>query len=259
MYKKIAGVAMGVLCFAWALGAHALTISEIMYNPVGSDTGHEWIEVYNDATNSLDLTNATLVIGARAHKITSVQGSARIAPGDFAIVAAHAATFLQDNPTYGGALFHASFSLKNSGDTIALKTPQGMVGPLSYASTMGGESDGNSLNWIGADVVSRAPSPGMSVSEVSLSAPASSTTKPSAKKSGSTKKRAAAVVQEVGVNEKVVEVATHTQQLQTASVGGFPSTQSVLAFFGIIALAITGVLAARQYAAREWSIVEEDS
>lgn len=35
----------------------ALVISEVLYNEVGSDTGGEWIEIYNSGPGAIDLTN----------------------------------------------------------------------------------------------------------------------------------------------------------------------------------------------------------
>ena len=38
--------------------AHAnLEITEVMYDPQGANTSHQWIEVYNNGSDSIDLTN----------------------------------------------------------------------------------------------------------------------------------------------------------------------------------------------------------
>jgi hypothetical protein len=35
-------------------------ITEVMYDPKGADSGHEWIEIYNPDSTDFDLTDATL-------------------------------------------------------------------------------------------------------------------------------------------------------------------------------------------------------
>ena len=37
---------------------HSQQISEIMYDPAGSDTGNEWIEIFNNTTSSKIMTGS---------------------------------------------------------------------------------------------------------------------------------------------------------------------------------------------------------
>ncbi|HTP10901.1 MAG TPA: lamin tail domain-containing protein, partial [Anaerolineae bacterium] len=47
-------------------GSH-LILSEVLYDPVGSDTGLEWVELYNPTGNAIDLNNYSLGNGPEAH------------------------------------------------------------------------------------------------------------------------------------------------------------------------------------------------
>lgn len=41
----------------------AVVINEIMYDPVGTDTGYEWIELYNNGTTDINLQGARIQVG----------------------------------------------------------------------------------------------------------------------------------------------------------------------------------------------------
>ena len=55
--------------------SYALQISEIMYDPSGSDTGHEWIEIYNDGEVAVDVKTLKLYENNTNHSITYVSGN----------------------------------------------------------------------------------------------------------------------------------------------------------------------------------------
>jgi len=229
-----------------------------MYNPPGSDAGREWIEVYNDTIVSEEVSSLSLVVGGHTHKLKLVQGSASIPPGEFAIITTQEKTFIEENPSYHGVLLHASFSLKNSGDTVVLEASTSTQASFNYTSSLGADGDGNTLNQKGGAAVSRAPSPGTSIASSILAAPRALANGGSTKKRTTSKKTTASHTAIVSAPEAISEDKPSPRTSQVASVGIVPSMRSTLAFVGIIALAIMGVLAAREYAKREWSIIEED-
>lgn len=53
---------------------NAQVISEIMYNPSGTDSKREWIEIYNDTNSALDLTLLKLVENDVNHSISEFSG-----------------------------------------------------------------------------------------------------------------------------------------------------------------------------------------
>lgn len=61
MFKILSSV-ITMLLLANCLAA-AVVINEIMYDPVGTDTGYEWVELYNNGTEDIDLEGAKLQAG----------------------------------------------------------------------------------------------------------------------------------------------------------------------------------------------------
>jgi len=52
-----------VFCFAVQAAAAQVVINEVCYDPVGDDTGYEWIELYNAGSQDVDLEGALLMSG----------------------------------------------------------------------------------------------------------------------------------------------------------------------------------------------------
>lgn len=138
-----------------------VTISEIMYDPDGSDTNREWVEIYNDGGSSVDMTGWKFVEADTNHGLTGYSGGMTLGAGERGIIALDAATFAGEY-SVSGPVFDASFSLINTGgETLSLKDSGGnVVFTVSYDPTLGANDDGNSLqkyngSWVGAD-----PTPG---------------------------------------------------------------------------------------------------
>lgn len=177
MKKEYIVPAFGVLFLLLARVAYAdVTISEIMYDPDGSDTNREWVEVYNDGASSVDMTSWKFVEADTNHGLTEYSGGMTLGAGEYGIIALDAATFAGEY-SVSGPVFDASFSLINSGgETLSLKDVGGnVVFTVSYDPTLGANDDGNSLqkysgSWIGAD-----PTPGNANSDADTSGPSDDT------------------------------------------------------------------------------------
>ena len=130
-------------------------ITEIMYDLEGTDTGREWIEVYNAGASSVDLADWKLFEANTNHRLTAQSASVIPAQG-FAIIADNIEKFLTDNPGFSGILFDSAFSLSNEGETLVLRDGSvSDVDTVSYTSSIGANGDGKSLqksglNWIAA-------------------------------------------------------------------------------------------------------------
>jgi len=122
-----------------------VVINEIMYDLEGKDEGREWIEILNIDQKTADLTGWTFYEDETNHRITLVSGAEIISPGDFAVIASDSNKFLEDYPDFSGNLFDSSFSLSNTGETIALKAGNKLIDEVSYDSLWGAGGDGNSL------------------------------------------------------------------------------------------------------------------
>ncbi len=166
--------------------AHAqVVVSEIMYNPAGSDSGREWVELYNQGGSDMTLVggsgkNSWRISDASNHTITDPaggtgRGSLTIPAGGYLIIANDPLEFISGE--YAGGTYSvvkSSISLSNTGGTVSLV--DGMGAPISsvpYTSAQGGSDDGASLqlqsdgSWIAA-----LPTPGEENASTPYTAPA---------------------------------------------------------------------------------------
>ncbi|MBI2047001.1 lamin tail domain-containing protein [Candidatus Pacearchaeota archaeon] len=137
-----------------------IRINEIMYDLNGSDAGREWVEVYNDGSESLNLTAWKFYEDNQKHNLNLISGSWVIGGGGYFVIADNSATFLQDNPSYAGTLFDSSFSLLNTGESLALWNGSEYFSNTTYSSSSGANGDGKSLQLIDSVWQSCLPTPG---------------------------------------------------------------------------------------------------
>jgi hypothetical protein len=111
--------------------AVGLNLSEIMYNPSGSDTGMEWIELYDDGCNGLDLEQYRLFESGTNHIINSWNN---ISMCNYALICDDCSLLLDtaDIP-YPVAIYESSFSLSNVGEYIAIKEGDDVIASINYS------------------------------------------------------------------------------------------------------------------------------
>jgi hypothetical protein len=126
-----------------------ILINEIMYAPVPTEEGHEWIEIYNRGTTDVDLTGWKFYENSTDHNLVLHRGSMTIPSGGYAVIADDADTFLSDYPSYSGTLIDSTWgTLHNDGESLALKNGSGdIVDQVDYSGAWGGGS-GYSLECI---------------------------------------------------------------------------------------------------------------
>ncbi len=157
---------------------YAVYISEIMYDPQGSDTSREWVEIYNDTNNAIDFTSWKLFESGTNHGIVSYSGGTTVQAGGYAVIADNPVKFLTDFPNYQGVLYDSSFSLSNSGEQLILKDGTGStIDTFTYVPSVGGNDDGSTLSKIEGTWTRGIATPGAinQVSGVAMSSSASST------------------------------------------------------------------------------------
>lgn len=142
---------------------NGLVISEIMSNPTGDDSGREWIEIFNNTSESVDLSNFTISIkGGNAVVVTPLSGGTVLVPNGYAIIASTVSgstKFLQDYPLYSGLLFKSSISLVNTGVTsVDIKLSGGAVDSLSSYTAA---KEGYSLSLVNGTFALSNPTPGV--------------------------------------------------------------------------------------------------
>ena len=137
-----------------------IRITEIMYDLVGSDSGREWVEIFNAGSSAVNLEGWKFYEDNTNHSLNLIRGSVNLEAGGYAIIVDDSNKFLQDWPQYTGALFDSSFSLSNSGETIAIKNGDTVIDEVNYNSSQGANGDGNSLQLINNQWLPTAPTPG---------------------------------------------------------------------------------------------------
>ena len=155
------------------IATHAsVGLSEIMYDPKGTDTKHEWVELYNSGSDAADISKYKLNDGSSStnHALNAPPanggtGSLSVPAGGYAILADDATTFLADYPAFSGTVIDSSFSLVDSGATVTLLScPTSIcttVDAVSYTSDQGGADDGTSLQKNASGIwVAGLPTPG---------------------------------------------------------------------------------------------------
>jgi hypothetical protein len=114
----------------------SVEITHVEYDVPGSDEGHEWVEIANKGVADADLANLRFLEGGVKHKLTLAQGSWALAPGASAAIVTDPSTFLADHPGFSKSIYKSSFSLSNTGETLALVNASGTIeSSLSYKGT----------------------------------------------------------------------------------------------------------------------------
>jgi hypothetical protein len=148
----------------------AVVINEVMYNPEGSDSGREWVELYNDGSADATLVGGTgkgswRIADSANHSITDPaggvgRGSLVVPAGGYLVLASDPAVFMGE---YSGSysVAKASLSLNNTGLTVALIDGDGStVSSVAYAASQGGDDNGTSLQAASSTWIEALPTPG---------------------------------------------------------------------------------------------------
>jgi PKD repeat protein len=127
-----------------------LVISEIMYDLNGSDSGREWIEVYNASSEGVIVSSTWKFFDGSNHNLSLHQGSSTIAGGEHFILADNADNFLAEHPACQANIFDTVMSLGNSSSSVALSFDNGLTYPVieNYNSAWGASGNGYSLEKI---------------------------------------------------------------------------------------------------------------
>ena len=133
---------MGVLLLpAFVLGEWNVT--EVMYDPAGSDTDREWVEFFGDPIPE----SALFLEDGTPHAIALVQGAC--ISDCISIIADDATTFLSEFSVGSDVLVYDSSwaSLKNSGETVGLEVNGTSFEVLYPAIAPSGQSVHYSTSW----------------------------------------------------------------------------------------------------------------
>lgn len=124
-----------------ATDSSAFQITEIMFNPNGSDSGREWIEIYNNDSQEINLSGMVVYESETNHKTESINTEYILYPKQYAIIVDKLQLFLEDYPWLeqsnttesNSTIFDSSFSLLNTGEYIALKINNTEITGINYS------------------------------------------------------------------------------------------------------------------------------
>ena len=130
-----------------------LEFTEINYNPVGSDSDNEWLEIENFGGRTVSIvtgsssTSWRLEVNGMRHTLTKLEGATALAAGDRLVITTNLERFHQNYPTFFGSVAQANLGLPNTEGSLHLSLDGGTswVASFIYRSSDGGNGDGRSL------------------------------------------------------------------------------------------------------------------
>lgn len=135
------------------------TVTEVMYNPHGSDSGYEWIEVTQSESERIPVDSVHLIINGVWHDITST-GTGFFPPRKPFVIAQDKKRFRSNYPEYPGPLFLSPISLPQSGTIQMVK--DGARDPLTrYHSDHRSDNTGATLHRVEESFVAAPATPGL--------------------------------------------------------------------------------------------------
>lgn len=136
----------------------ALKITEIMFNPTGSDANREWVEVFNDTSGVINFADYKFNEANVDHRIAEV-GDINLNSSEYAVVVQNVEKFKTDFPNYNGKIFTSSFSLLNTGELLQFKDSSGNVlDSVNYGGVT--ISEGQTWQTSNGNFVGASPNPG---------------------------------------------------------------------------------------------------
>ena len=211
-----------------------LEITEVMYDPQGANTSHQWVEVYNNGSESIDLSSWFLADYDTSWHFRSISSDSTTILGSnsFAIIAktSNLTDFKSKNPSLNGQLFKANITLGAESGKIGLSSDKkNIIGGISYSSPM---DNGNSLQKIDGIWKEAVPTPGISNTDsgvnstenTSGSTNDTTTSNTSISSSSNTSKTSIAQTGEVKITTKIIspsivsaEIPFYVSSLTTTS------------------------------------------
>jgi len=166
-----------------------VVINEVMYNPQGTDTGREWVELYNEGQSDVSMVGGSgkgswRINDGANHTLTDPasgtgRGSLTIPAGGYLVIASDPNDFISGEYAGGAySVVKSSISLNNNGSTVTLLDGTGAtVDTFTYLPSQGGNDDGSSLQrQIDGTWIAALPTPGFANSNVAYVAPVAAQT-----------------------------------------------------------------------------------
>lgn len=174
----------------------AVVINEIMYNPGGTDSGREWVELYNNGSQDVTLVGGSVkgswrIADSSNHTITDPasgvgRGKLVVPAGGYLVIATDPSVFMGEfSGNYSVA--KSSLSLTNTGTSVSLIDGTGaVVDSVTYTASQGGDDNGTSLQLASSTWLQALPTPGAQNATERYDPPVETQAETSSNKSNST-------------------------------------------------------------------------
>lgn len=157
------------LFFNASFASALLEISEIMYDAEGTDTNNEWIEIYNNGSDSVDLSNISIADYDTSWHFHGVvpDASSILNGGSYAIITTSSklpdfiSNFKSKWSNVNPLFLRASFSLLNESGELSLSSDKKTTySEVSYSTNAGASGNGYSYQKINGSWKASMPTPG---------------------------------------------------------------------------------------------------
>lgn len=240
--------------------AAQVVISEVAYDPAGSDDRHEWIEVQNTGTAIIDISKWSFSDGGSTRHALNAppkndgKGSLAVSAGGFLILADDARTFENMYPSVP-VVVDTTMNLKNpaAGNSVSIllyDERKQLVDSFTYVGGVIAKNSGDTAQRFGSSIAGASPTPGASnvraaprVAAPTVSRSPSPATPNTIVKKTRTHAAVRPATQPVTDKEPDSPVATATSLLQTAAASGAAPNFSYW-YAAAIGLALAGAGAA---------------
>jgi hypothetical protein len=117
-----------------------------MYNPEGNDSGREWIEVFNNSSETINILSGKNGWRINDGKNHLFEENLTVYSQEVFVIVQDKNLFLKDYPNFQGKIIQANFSLKNESGKIQIFDEQkSLRAEISYQSSCGGDGNGYSI------------------------------------------------------------------------------------------------------------------
>jgi hypothetical protein len=125
-----------------------IIFSEIMYDPSSTDTGYEWVEIYNTSGYSQSLENYKFCEGKPVcHSwADNANDNFHIEGNSYAVITDDKEKFLEKNSFDGLIMVSTGFVLTNSGELLQMENAEGLLDDSLTFAPLSGGGDGLSLS-----------------------------------------------------------------------------------------------------------------
>lgn len=148
-------IVLATIIFSWANFAYAnLEITSVMYDPEGTDTNREWIKLYNDGSEVINIisgkTNSAWRFGdgENGETLHYISGEINIGPGEYAILASDKDTYISEY-SYSGLIADTSMSLNNTNGVVKIwdgSSPRNVVASFEYTADSSNSGSNNTTD-----------------------------------------------------------------------------------------------------------------